>query len=179
MSGQDFSVTPRSWKSIRTIANNFRKSVGLDQEPSLPVMELVEDVLYTRLGLFRLEITDHSEMNGAEGFTDPLGSFMMIREDVYVKALNGDGRARFTVAHELGHMILHTGQPLLARVPSNHNFKPYELSEPQANKFAAELLMPPPFFKSTDTISSVADRHGVSMDAAKFQLKGLRKDGLI
>lgn len=179
MNDQGFSVTPRSWKSIRTIANNFRKSVGLDQEASIPVMELVEDVLYTRLGLFRLEITDHSEMNGAEGFTDPSGSFMMIREDVYVKALSGDGRARFTVAHELGHMILHTGQPLLARAPSNHNLKPYELSEPQANKFAAELLMPPAYFKSTDTVSIVADRHGVSMDAARFHLKGLRKDGLI
>ena len=48
-------------------------------------------------------------------------------------------RARFTVAHEIGHLILHEGFAL-ARGAVRH--KHYEDSEWQADTFAAELLMP-------------------------------------
>ena len=58
-----------------------------------------------------------------------------------------DRRRRFTVAHEIGHLVLHRGRPLVldhVRV----NFRNAASStatdheEIQANAFAAELLMP-------------------------------------
>ena len=36
-----------------------------------------------RFGWFRLEVADHAEMEGAEGYTCPKGEFMHLREDVY------------------------------------------------------------------------------------------------
>ncbi|MBV8368568.1 MAG: ImmA/IrrE family metallo-endopeptidase [Candidatus Eremiobacteraeota bacterium] len=62
-----------------------------------------------------------------------------------------DVRQRFTIAHELGHFRLHVGRPLLLETSATHFSlnerrtggevpSPYE--EAQANRFAAELLMP-------------------------------------
>lgn len=47
-------------------------------------------------------------------------------------------RARFTVAHELGHYVLHRRQGIYFMCQENSK----RLAERQANRFAAELLMP-------------------------------------
>lgn len=69
---------------------------------------------------------------------------MVIREDVY-EAWNDPndpmhGRARFTLAHELGHLVLHEG-PALHRQTAMIKHKVFEDSEWQADYFA-EFLMP-------------------------------------
>ena len=53
-------------------------------------------------------------------------------------------RQRFTAAHELGHFVLHKGQ-IGDRIEDNYLLRSNRLSnaqEVEANKFAAELLMP-------------------------------------
>jgi len=132
-------------------------------------MEFLETILFQKTGMVDLIIRDSEEMGEYEGFTDPKGQFIILREDVYENAWNGNGRDRFTVAHELGHFFLHTGMPM-ARASSGDETKPYRLSEPQANQFAAELLMPRTFMGIFDTPQSVATRHGVSIDAARRRL---------
>ena len=58
-------------------------------------------------------------------------------------------RQRFTVAHELGHLILHHGKPLIVDHSVRVNFRDdissmaTDLEEIEANAFAAALLMPP------------------------------------
>jgi Zn-dependent peptidase ImmA (M78 family) len=58
-------------------------------------------------------------------------------------------RQRFTIAHELGHLLLHEGRPLtvdqaVLRVDLRNEISSMatELEEIQANTFAATLLMP-------------------------------------
>jgi Zn-dependent peptidase ImmA (M78 family) len=57
-------------------------------------------------------------------------------------------RRRFTVAHELGHLRLHPGRPLILDAPARVNFRDRTASlatdreEIEANAFAAALLMP-------------------------------------
>ncbi len=57
-------------------------------------------------------------------------------------------RRRFTVAHELGHLRLHPGRPLILDAPARVNFRDHIASlatdreEIEANAFAAALLMP-------------------------------------
>jgi len=92
---------------------------------------------------------------------------------MYEAAWAGDGRARFTAAHELGHLVMHTNIPL-ARAKPEERIKPFRRSEPQANQFAAELLMPPRFFLLDDDERTVMERHGVSWEAAKNRLEYLR-----
>jgi Zn-dependent peptidase ImmA (M78 family) len=55
-------------------------------------------------------------------------------------------RQRFTIAHEIGHLVMHVGQPLivdkLVRVNLRRAALPSTSVEIEANRFAAALLMP-------------------------------------
>jgi len=73
-------------------------------------------------------------------------------------------RQRFTVAHEIGHLILgHTAKNFNSDLNSN---KPKEV---EANNFASELLMPLNFLKGDCSkgynLQSIAERYIVSEEA--------------
>ncbi len=64
-----------------------------------------------------------------------------------VNSAHVDRRRRFTIAHEIGHLVLHKGRPLvLDHVRVNfrdaNSSTASDLEEIQANAFAAEVLMP-------------------------------------
>jgi len=178
MQGGEFIVPPRSWRDIGQIAGSLRKSLGLNKQPRVPTVEIIEGVLDQRLNLLSFQVGSHKEMGSAEGYTCPNGTFIMLREDVYEKACAGDPRARFTTIHELGHWAMHTNIPL-ARASPNQRIAPYKLAEPQANQFAAEFLMPASFVSRTDAEADLMVRFGVSNEAARLRLIYLRKEGLI
>ncbi|MDT8870333.1 ImmA/IrrE family metallo-endopeptidase [Komagataeibacter rhaeticus] len=115
-------------------------------------------------------------MGSAEGYTDPSGKAIYLREDVYRRAWNREPRDRFTASHEFGHWAMHTNLQL-ARVQPEQNVPVFKQSEPQANQFASELLMPAHFFTENDTIAEVMNRHGVSYQAASHRLDYLRRKG--
>ncbi|MFV1602323.1 MULTISPECIES: ImmA/IrrE family metallo-endopeptidase [unclassified Phaeobacter] len=172
----DFIVPPRRWAEIGGIADNLRHSLGLLEEPSVPVIEIIEQVLDQRLDLVRFEVGSREEMGSAEGYTCPNGDFIMLREDVYHGACAGEGRARFTCAHELGHWAMHTNIPL-ARAKSGDGTPSFRLAEPQANQFAAEFLMPACFVSHIDDEDDIMLRFGVSWEAARNRLRYLSKNG--
>lgn len=67
-----------------------------------------------------------------------------------VNSYHSSSRQRFTIAHELGHLVLHEGRPMIVdhvvRVRFNLRDGTSSLAtdkqEIEANRFAAELLMP-------------------------------------
>ncbi|MER9593187.1 ImmA/IrrE family metallo-endopeptidase [Mesorhizobium australicum] len=67
---------------------------------------------------------------------------------------------------------MHTGIPMARAVGSN--VPPYRLSEPQANHFASELLMPRQFMRPSDTPATVALRHAVSAEAAAIRINFMK-----
>jgi hypothetical protein len=100
-------------------------------------------------------------------------------------------RKRFTVAHELGHLVLHgfssphadTRFRILLRDASSSTSQ--DIEEIQANRFAAELLMPEHLVKDcledadidyvpknpkTDSLETLAKRFGVSSQALSIRL---------
>ena len=174
ISGSDYVVPPLSWDDIGATTDNLRSRFGLGSIPYFPIVEFIEKILDQRLEFVRFEVGTETEMKGAEGFTCPKGEFIMLRQDVYEKACEGEGRARFTAAHELGHLILHTGVPL-ARTTVKNSFPAYRLAEPQANRFAAELLMPQTFMLREDDAQSVTKRHGVSYESAQYRINTISK----
>ncbi|HUD90815.1 ImmA/IrrE family metallo-endopeptidase [Sphingobium sp.] len=178
MSGQNFIVPPRNWNAIEKSAQDWRAAFNLENAAHTPIMEMMEKVLDQTLGLFQFVIEERSVMGAAEGYTDPNGEFIMLREDVYRGAWNGDPRDRFTAAHEFGHWAMHTNVPL-ARATSDRKVEPFRLSEPQANHFASSLLMPAQFFSLWDTPQSVMNRHGVSYQAASNRIDYLKRKGMI
>lgn len=174
--GSDFIVPPRRWAEIGSIADNLRHQLGQAETPRVPVIEIIERVLDQRLGLLNFEVGSLKEMGRAEGYTCPKGEFIMLREDVYEGVWAGEGRARFTTAHELGHWAMHTNIPL-ARARKGDGTPAFRLAEPQANQFAAEFLMPECFIDTWDEEDDLIERFGVSWEAARNRLRYLHKNG--
>lgn len=100
----------------------------------------------------------------------------------YNSRISSQGRINFTLAHELGHFLLHRiahpdgircGEQDMVRWDSD-----YARLEQQANTFAANLLMPLDDFRrriaansrvDLDQISDIADRYKVSLIAATLR----------
>ncbi len=89
-------------------------------------------------------------------------------------------RKTFTLAHELGHFLLHPNQEKLRIDSFNYKDNTVEsLEETEANYFAATLLMPKDQFikviSTTGDIGAAAQYFGVSEIAVKNRLKWLAR----
>lgn len=102
---------------------------------------------------------------------------------VYAEPVRSQGRQRFTVAHELGHFVLHrhaspTGGFRCAQqdlATWDHDRDPREA---EANRFAAGLLMPLDDFRAQlparsaanlESLGALATRYGVSLTACALR----------
>ena len=116
-------------------------------------------------------------MPDVEALTNPDAMTIILRADTYDALCDVSDpkhcRARFTVAHEIGHLILHEGFAL-ARGAVRH--KHYEDSEWQADTFSAELLMPSHMCKEL-SIQEIQAKFVVSYTAAKNKFETLSKGG--
>ncbi|MBH5373388.1 ImmA/IrrE family metallo-endopeptidase [Bradyrhizobium glycinis] len=100
-------------------------------------------------------------------------------------------RQRFTIAHELGHFLLHEGQDVhldenqgafRVNLRSPESAKGEDTDEKEANLFAAELLMPAVFLEQDlhnsdfdllgdgDVLEKLAKKYKVSVQALTFRL---------
>ena len=108
-------------------------------------------------------------MGNNHGLTNPDTGKVMIREDVYDRACRGKGRDRMTIAHELGHFLMHDGIVLgLARANEREKVPPYQDPEWQATAFAAEFLMDSDIIKNMSP-DEIEKECGVSYEAACYQ----------
>ena len=99
-------------------------------------------------------------------------------------------RQRFTIAHELGHLKLHehrqvhVDREFRVRFRSGTSSQGINRDEMEANRFAAELLMPLEFLRrdieerdfaltDNEALWSLAKIYGVSAQAMAFRLNGL------
>ncbi len=82
-------------------------------------------------------------------------------------------RSRFTVAHEIGHAVLHPQQD---HIDYRQKYI-FDIKEQQANRFAAALLMPSiefkKIFKLFGDYSQIASYFGVSEIAARIRASEL------
>jgi Zn-dependent peptidase ImmA (M78 family) len=107
---------------------------------------------------------------------------------IAVNAAHSEYRQRFSIAHELGHLILHSNNELLTVDRYEKQFFTRaegisNLDEMEANEFAAAFLMPSDliredfekYFKKDpdEIISKLAKRYEVSEAALAFRLKNL------
>jgi Zn-dependent peptidase ImmA (M78 family) len=107
-----------------------------------------------------------------------------------VNSAHSIGRQRFTIAHELGHLILHKDETLHVDERAPIGFRNEESSlatkdvEIEANQFAAELLMPADLLakeiesisddlEAEAAVSELADRFQVSEQAMTLRLTRL------
>jgi Zn-dependent peptidase ImmA (M78 family) len=108
----------------------------------------------------------------SEAALEPLG-------DTHAIVVNGgsdDRRRRFTIAHEIGHFVLHPGLQRAER--GGRVNEAGRIREREADAFAADLLMPEPLVRQAvlehgADASRLADRFEVSRQAMQTRLQRL------
>jgi Zn-dependent peptidase ImmA (M78 family) len=161
----------------RRKARELLKEAGI-VEPPIPIEELAKrtkgDIRYEP---FRGEL---SGMRLAQANGSVIG----------VNALHPRVRQRFTIAHEIGHLLLHPDDafhldeslPIQFRDQRSSTGK--DETEVEANQFAAELLMPEEMVRravvpwigksAEDAIEDLAGKFEVSVQAMTIRLTALR-----
>jgi len=101
-------------------------------------------------------------------------AFITINEDIEYS-----GQKRFSIAHELGHFLLHESINQLKNCSEEMMYQWYRTSryEPEANAFASELLMPSHLFSDysrqypigIDTIKELASIFNTSLTATAIR----------
>lgn len=152
-----------------SVVRNFASRLPVDVE-----------AIFEALRVEYIEEPMSPEQSGRIFYNDPFCT-------VTINANEGPQRKRFTAAHELGHYLLHRdlldGEKHLDRLFSNGGRdNPYGPLTPhheiQANKFAADLLMPAGVLRSKydqgrDNVQELAEMCGVSNLAMVIRLKSL------
>ncbi len=146
------------------------------RRPPVPVRRIAK-----RLGIMLIPLPANDDISG-----------VLIRENgsntIAVNSSHHINRQRFTLAHELGHFFLHedmeehVDQNLRVAWRNSDSSKAVNWPEIEANRFAAELLMPREFLmRDLDslekiekrTVALLASSYGVSPEAMKIRLTNL------
>ena len=122
-------------KSIDLLVDYYKNNKGSIETP-IPVFEIVEYLDY------------HLDFNGEGIFKDDnvLGATYSNDKKIEIneKISKQEGRMNFTIAHEIGHILLHGSlkEHVLCRKDEGIYGDKKETIEVQADKFAAYLIMP-------------------------------------
>ena len=161
-------VSGKSCKTIKNYANEARKILGYEFKEYINMASLMEIFIHNDM-LIILEDNDE-RVQQKYAYTHPDKGKIYVRDSVYNNAFDGDPRARFTIAHEIGHLIMHKEQEIFARSTCNRH-KIYEDSEWQADVFAASFLINQIFVTDDMNAQEIANKFGVSLAAAESWMK--------
>jgi IrrE N-terminal-like domain len=189
-----YAVSPRSTQAITNVAEAFLARLApehLETEGTLDLGELVDhSVERERIVVYPVE---HSDLPEAEAETraGAIADWIEIwmRREFYDALFTENSntvRARSTLAHELGHAVLHQAEVLagrhnpqiltMRRAP-REQLKPYRDSEWQAYAFAGSLLAPVRVLRSMPTADPfrLAQVFGVSEPFMRSHMKRVTK----
>lgn len=128
---------------IERRAQEARRKFSIDQQVVPDVVTLIFKL--KKLGLINdYERVSDADMGNDEAVHDPYERRLKVRESVFVAANQNKPRARFTIAHELGHILL--GHSRIRHRRADYDraeaASTVRSDEQQANMFAAAFLMP-------------------------------------
>lgn len=115
-----------------TIAKNTRKILKIS--PNEPVKSIF--TLFENFGIIVIEFEITEKFDGVSFISDKGNPVIILN-----KSFTND-RKRFTLAHELGHLMMHDFP-----IPEHRNIE--KIKENEANRFASEFLMPAEFIKNS------------------------------
>jgi Zn-dependent peptidase ImmA (M78 family) len=167
---------PLSREDIEEIAWRTRATLGLGPFDRVPVVKVLEHVLPELIDDYEFRVEHSRSLAGAEAITDGYRPIITFGAEAYDRLARDNPRARMTGAHELGHLLLHTGQTAYAFLR-----RPDAKLDPehQADIFAEAFLMPECAFRKVKSIKEAMERFGVSKDAACFRARKLRLKHLL
>lgn len=161
---------PLTRDQIEEIAWQARAAVGLGPYDRVPVANVLEHVLPELIPDYVFEVEETRKLAGAEAITNGFKPVITFSALAYDRLRRNEPRARMTGAHELGHLLLHTGRTgyaFLSRRDARLD------PEKQADIFAEAFLMPECAFRRIRTIQEAMEGFGVSRDAACYRARQL------
>ena len=165
---------PTSRYEIRRITRFIRRSLGLIDFIRVPVVELLD--ILTKVCDFNYEIVANNYLpKQIYATTDVSTKTIKIKEFVYNRAIKGDGFARFTIAHELGHyfMLCFFGYAFTKNI-TGKPVPAFQDPEWQADCFAGEFLMSYDLVRNY-SVDELIKKCNVSKKAANCQYRAFRK----
>lgn len=165
----EYRVEPKSRKDLRFLANQVRNALGLKDILWIPIVRIL-DVLSEVIEDFNYEIVPDDKLpKNVHGETDIRTGHIKIKESVYNRACDGEGRDRMTIAHEIGHYFtLCFCEFNLQRNYEKTKVPPYCDPEWQAKCFAGEFMVGSHLIDGMSTLE-IVEECGVSYDAADYQ----------
>lgn len=176
------AATPDPERKAREVLEEFESSYGYDGALPVPVEEIADS-------LARLHVDVRENLAGVPGAPQDAGglSGMLLCRPLMTIYVNGrearrsPGRARFTVAHELGHWYLHAenaDDENFQRFCRDPDLRAERHQEGEANRFAAGLLMPEELLRelaaaSHFNLALLGKRFDVSVPAMRLRLTTL------
>lgn len=172
-----FVVPPRRTSELRALAEKVRSKFCPDEQVEFPIIDALEFLMPAVDADYVFRVADHSELGHDEGQVPVGGCELVLREDVYERACRGNGRDRFTAAHELAHYLLHRNLGFARNREEHH--KIFQDSEWQADVFAGTLLMSARHAPAFDNYVDMADACLVSHSASKVMYNKYLEEGVI
>jgi Zn-dependent peptidase ImmA (M78 family) len=160
-------------EEIEQRARDLRLVLGIDDQAQPDIMTVI--VKLKHLGRIKnYERVPNDQMPEDEAAFDSEGRILLIRESVFCAANNqiSQARARWTIAHEIGHMALghkRTRHRNVSDRSIDRISAPIVRDEAQAHRFAAAFLAPYHLADSPIELSveQIASRFNISRPAAE------------
>jgi len=167
---------PMSRAAIQSAVERVWSAYQVDLTKKIDIVRITEWEVKDKF-----HIVSEDELRDYEALTETQTGDMYMREDIYVRACNGEPRARFTMGHELAHFCLHKNQDQNKRLARDgFGAPPIRYLQPgqkilciydpewQASAFSGEMLMPAMHIRHM-TIEEIILQYGVSRSAARYQ----------
>lgn len=165
-------------RKIAELAAAYRTYLGVPQETNLDIIDILEFRLPKQDPDFELVILKDSDID-CRAYTSTIEKKIVLSESVYEAACEGDPEARFDIAHEIGHYIMHFGTA--ATLNKNYSIDKYEpkfpgmnsteSAESQADIFARHFLVSiKTAYTYKDRVDELIEQHGIPKKHAKSMI---------
>lgn len=172
----------RSRDTIASIAAKARESAKLVNDININLADYLYGFLRLRLNPpLDIIIGENIEKNADAfvNFTNDNKITLYVRNVIWLQAKSNFPNARFIMAHEVGHILMHKNDALA------YSAAPYsvvralseeERVEPQANLFAEEFLAPTNMLFGLNNVYDIADYFNIPEECARRQLERFLDD---
>jgi hypothetical protein len=167
-------AAPLSRFRIRQCAELVRR-MAVNDAPWFDVVGFVEKKLPDLDDSFTFAVDERLPLD-THACTEIADRSILVRPEIYDRAVMGMGRDRMTIAHELGHLLLHSELRLMRRM-SAAPIEAFRDPEWQAKCFAGELLISRRLYPNNKDPEEAADLFGVSVDSIYTQLAAWKREG--
>ena len=182
----DYPTKSRSNEEVQKLAKQLLRFFEVPIGDCVDVLAcLKKETILTVRGVERLvyKVLPDRQMGTNDAVTGYENGAVTItvKKSVHEKARFGDGRARNTLAHELGHAVMHDGAPKARKTGAAGNktaryIKPYESAEHQAKVFAPAFLIDDERAATCKSAEEISVNFVVSLESAKIFFDTLERE---